>query len=63
MENFKSYFLIAALFAAVLFDTTIATAQNNSPKGSGDLTVVEVETKENKTLWQLVVSGGLVMVN
>jgi biopolymer transport protein ExbB len=70
MENVKSYLIIAALFTAVLFATPITAAQANGPSGGAGQTVNSttdsetpgVVTKERKTLWGLVKSGGLIMV-
>ena len=70
MENVKSYLIIAALFTAVLFATPITAAQANGPSGGAGQTLNSttdsetpgVVTKQRKTLWGLVKSGGLIMV-
>ena len=70
MENVKTHFFLAALFAAVLFATPIASAQTNGPSvGAGqtansaaDSEARDAVTKEKKTMWGLVKSGGLIMV-
>ena len=70
MENVKTHLFLAALFAAVLFATPIASAQTNGPSvGAGqtansaaDSEARDAVTKEKKTMWGLVKSGGLIMV-
>ena len=70
MENIKTYFFVAALFAVVLFATPNASGQTNDPAdGDGPTanstasgTVAEVVTEQKKTMWGLVRSGGLMMV-
>ncbi len=70
MENVKKYFLFAVCFAAILFVTPSVSAQNNTSgepsKNAGadsqNKNPSESDPKTKRSLWDLVKTGGAVML-
>jgi len=70
MEKVKTHFFIALHFAVVLVAAPSVSAQANGPTGEAGQTVnstgvsktPEIVTQESKTMWELLRSGGLMMV-